>query len=115
MSFDDLLADANDAFFEAFAERERIIYMPADGRDRAIMAIIDRPPPELVEPGKKGAEFILIISVDNDPISGITPDRFSAQTDRVQVPLQLGGELVERGFVNERFEQDGGMLKIKVK
>lgn len=115
MSFDDLLADTNDAFMDAFAEKEKVIYRPAGGHDRAILAIIDRGPFEPVEPGEKGGDFKLIISVENHPTRGISATGFSATTDRIKVPLDIGGELIERGFTRQNLEQDGGMLKVRVK
>lgn len=115
MSFDDILADANDAFMDAFAEEVLIVYRPAGGDPRNIMAIIDRSPPTPIEPGKKGVTYSLMISVRNDPQAGIDITAFDSGADTVDVPIEIGGGLVTRTFADDKIEQDGGMVMLKVR
>ncbi len=114
MSFDDMLRDANDAF-DVFAEPQRVIYRPTNGLPRPIRAIIDRQPPEPLYPGQpRLTDFLLMVTVDNDPVTGIDHRTFDQGGDQIDVPLQMGGPLRTRTFSAEKATVDAGKLTLKV-
>lgn len=114
MSFDDLLADTNEAFMDAYAETALVTYRPSGGTPRQILAIIDRPAPEPAVNGEKPVSRPFMIWVQNDPVAGIAITSFDAGIDKVDLPLVLGGSLVTRGFTRDKAEHDGGMIGLKV-
>lgn len=126
MSFDDLLADCNSAFTEAFAETAMVIYRPFEGTPRQIKAIIDRNPPEQIEVAgsrvgnqplyrSPGSTYSMMISVDNDPVTGIDMTTFNPGKDKIDIPLVLNGNAVTRSFSEDKAAHDGGRVSLKVR
>jgi hypothetical protein len=98
-----------------FAESRMVIYRPKGGLPRPIRAIIDRQPPEPLFPGQpRPLDFVLVVSVPNDPVTGIEHRTFDAGGDTIDVPLVYGGPLVNRTFSAERAVVDAARITLKV-
>ena len=113
--FDDILADTNHVFLDAFAERQMVVYRPYKGLPRPVRAIIDRPLPEVLQAGHPPQVHGLLVSVANDARTGIAAAEFNADGDMINLPVNLYGVVpgVPWHFEGGIVSQDGGMITVK--
>jgi hypothetical protein len=113
MSFDDLLADANDAF-EVFEESVKVIYRPLNGLPRPIAAVIDRHPPAVLGEDNRPLTDDVEISVRNDSIQGISSAELQLHRDQVCTAGRFGG-VPKNLLIVKVISSDGGRLTLRIR
>ena len=97
---------------------EDVIYTPRDGRPRTITAVVDRNPPsaipEVVGAAGGGLAQRFVISVANDELTGIAPDRLDTGGDAVHIAPRIG-EALEEFRIAGIVSQDPGMIQLEVR
>lgn len=91
---------------------EDVTYDAGDGSEsRTIKAIVDRKG-ATKRFGQKALAAVMTVSVNNDAVTGITPQQAAVSTARLQVATDLGGEPVARRM--SIVSQDSGMVELEL-
>ncbi|HEV7299703.1 MAG TPA: hypothetical protein VGN72_10090 [Tepidisphaeraceae bacterium] len=114
MAWDDILAEAGDAFMDAFAEKTPVILRPGEGRPRSVKVIIDWKPSEEMTGGQPGSFPQIAISFLNHPFKGIDPAELDLGTWKVDVPIRKGEPARTRPF-HRLISVDGGEVVVLVR
>jgi len=101
---------------------EEITYTPSNGSPRAILAIVDRNPPEdIPEAPVGGMQKSITIQVANrstsisdDDVGGISSAELDTGGDTVTLAVRIGGTPQVRPIA-KLLEQDAGMLQLEVR
>ena len=114
-TFDTEIATLSDDFLELFGES--VVYYPRGyqaGDARAILAVVDRMPPEGVSEAPYGNAPLLHIFVKNDSTEGISSDELDLGGEQVELSVRLG-EAVQKRRITEKNNADAGMLQLEVR
>lgn len=84
---------------------EEVVYRPAKGSPRRIMAMVDRQNP--VPIGESRPIQFIVIEVDNDPRTGITRTELDTGGDRIDLARETGGEPESRDIARVVTEDEG--------
>lgn len=114
---DEALQNDAGAFIAAFGES--VVYTPANGTPRTILAIVDRSVPERA-PGGGAMAPKLTITVANNATTGIsTATLDAAGNDRVTVAIRYGGTPVSLGVylppAGSKATHDAGMVQLDLR
>jgi len=114
-----LLADGQ-AFLDAFPT-ETVIYRPADGDARNVIALVDREAPGPLPGAGAAVGQQLTITVinqatnaDDDDYGGITSDEIDTGGDKVDVAPRVG-ETRKTRMVKRIAAQDEGMMTVELR
>ena len=117
---DSVLASDAEMFLAEWGDE--IIYRPAGGTARTILAVIDRNPPAGISESPSGGigKSITIdvanraTSVDDDEYGGISSDEVDTGGDKVDVALRIGLTAQSR-MISRVLSQDAGMMQLEVR
>lgn len=108
----DLRGDA-DLFLNLDDFAEKIEVHPDRERPRVVSAIVDRSPPVPIGEAPQVMAGKLLITVANDPLTGIWSQEIDRATLKVKVAM-LDGGVPELRSIGAIAKQDAGMLTIWV-
>jgi len=91
---------------------EEVVYRPSRGQPRRIKAVVDRQLPTAL--GELRPIQMMVIEVDNDPITGITADELDTGSDRIEVARVVGG-VAESRDIAQIISQDEGRISMEVR
>jgi hypothetical protein len=109
--FDQNIIDATSEILNAMGES--IVYLPAGGGRRPILAIVDREG-QAGLPGMRGTAPITTITVANDSTSGISSSEIDTANDMAELALREG-DPVGQHIITKIISEDAGMMTLEVR
>lgn len=111
-----MATDAVTVFLNEDEFAESIVYMPREGGQRTISAIVNRSPPADMN-GVPYAQAIPVyhVQVANNATTGISVDELDTNKDQIELPDKDGGTVTTTRTITKLIEQDSAMLLLEVR
>ncbi len=91
---------------------EWVVYRPASGQPRRMMAVVDRQSPVAI--GDSRPINFVVVEVDNNPITGLTAEEIDTGGDRIELAREVGG-VPESRDIAQIVAQDSGRIQLEVR
>lgn len=114
MTFDDLLGGCNDAFFDAFADAETVVWTAEDGSQSTYEAIVDRNPDVRDRAESAMTTRDVVVSLRADPAKLAGPATASVGKCKVTFRPAVGGTVTTLGVRQVLPESDRAMWVLRV-
>lgn len=110
----DFAGDMRDIFLDAGDFAETVLYKPASGRPRNILAIVDRTPPTDIKEMQRSVADLIAIEAMNDASDGIDLAELKLGRDQIRLPVRAG-QPAEDKTITRIISHDAGALRLELR
>lgn len=110
----DFAGDMREIFLDAGDFAETVLYKPASGRPRNILAIVDRNPPTDIKEMQRSVAELLTIEVINDNTDGIAIGELKVGHDQIRLAVKTG-DTPRDVTITRVISHDVGALRLELR